>query len=113
MSSADTEEQQDQYAGANAIRQQVLEQIAVARPVPHVMVRIDDRQTRLDDLFAALVEPVLPDRGVAARRDRGLRHRMVPPGCSSATATLPRAGRQCHALIGAMLTLRGQTKQRD
>src|SRR6266446_1484110 len=70
----------DDVVAAADIGEQILEQVAVARPVPHVMVRIDNRQIGIEDLFAALVEPVLPDRRVPARRDRGLWHRMVPPG---------------------------------
>src|SRR5271170_4793638 len=60
--------------------QQVLKQITVARPVPHVMVRIDNWQIRLDDLFAPAVEPILADRRMAAGRDRGLGHGGSPPG---------------------------------
>ena len=61
------------------IGQQILEQIAVAGPVPHVMVRVDDRQIGLDDLLAPAVEPILADRRVAAGRDRGLGHGAVLP----------------------------------
>ncbi len=61
------------------IGQQVLEQIAVAGPVPHVMVRIDDRQIRLDDLLAPAVEPFGADRRMTAGRDRGLGHGGSPP----------------------------------
>ena len=37
------------------ILQQILEQITIAGPVPQMMVRIDDRQIGLEDLFAAFV----------------------------------------------------------
>ena len=61
------------------IGQQILKQIAVARPVPHMMVGIDDRQLGLDDLFLPPVEPVRADRRMAAGRDRGLGHGGSPP----------------------------------
>ena len=61
------------------IGQQILKQIAVARPVPHMMVGIDDRQLGLDDLFLPPVEPVRADRRMAAGRDRGLGHGSSPP----------------------------------
>ncbi len=56
------------------IGQQLREQIAIARAVPEMMVRIDNRQIGLDDLFVALVEPVLSDR----RLDRQHRGRRGP-----------------------------------
>ncbi len=75
------------------IGEQVLEQIAVARPVPHVMVRVDDRQIGLDDRLAPAVEPVLPDRRMAAGRDRGLGHWQNPPevavGCANCAPARP------------------------
>src|SRR5207244_9702707 len=67
----------DDVVAAADIVEQILEQVAVAWPVPHVMVRIGDRQLGLDDLFTALVEPVRPDGGMAARRDRGDRKSVV------------------------------------
>src|SRR4029077_3181198 len=70
----------DDIVATADIGQQILEHVAVAGAIPHVMVRIDDRQIGLDDLFAALVKPVLPDRGMTARRDGGLGHGSVPPG---------------------------------
>jgi hypothetical protein len=53
--------------GANVVTaadigQQLREKIPIAGAVPEMMVGIDDRQVRLDDLFVALVEPVLTDR---------------------------------------------------
>jgi len=45
----------DDVVTAPDIRQQIREQITVARPVPHVVVWVDDRQIGLDDLFATLV----------------------------------------------------------
>ncbi len=73
----------DDIVAATDIVEQVLEQIAVARPVPHVMVRVDDRQIGLDDRFAALGEPVRADRRVAAGRDLRLRHGFSSRDCCS------------------------------
>ena len=69
----------DDVVAAADVFEQVLEQVAVAGPVPQMMVRIDDRQIGLEDLLAALVEPVRPDRRMTARRDRGLGHCSAPP----------------------------------
>jgi hypothetical protein len=37
--------------------QQFAEQIAAARVIPEMMMRVDDRQTGLEDLLGQLVEP--------------------------------------------------------
>jgi hypothetical protein len=78
------------------IGQQILKQVAVAGPVPHVMMRVDDRQIGLDDLLAPLVEPILADRRMAAGRDRGLRHWALLPRLLFALPTLPRRHPQRH-----------------
>jgi len=50
------------------IREQFRQQIAAGLgPVDQMMMRVDDRQIGLDDLFAAAVEPVLADRQMRAR----------------------------------------------
>ena len=54
--------------------EEILEQIAITWPVPQMVVRIDDRQLGFEDLFAALVQPVRPNRCMAARRYRRLGH---------------------------------------
>src|SRR5208282_4969837 len=61
------------------VGEEICEQIAVARPVPHMMVWIDDRQLWFDRLLFPLVEPVRAYRRVTAGRDRGLRHGGSPP----------------------------------
>ena len=53
------------------ILEQFVEQIAVARPVPQMMVRIDDRPVGLERLFLGRGEPVLADRQMT-RRGRGI-----------------------------------------
>ena len=54
------------------ISKQLRQQIAAGLgPVDQVMVRVDNRQIGLDDLFAAAVEPVLSNRQM--RADRGSR----------------------------------------
>jgi len=57
------------------IGEQLREQITVARPVPEMMVRIDDRQRGLDDLLTVFVEPVLADRSLD--RQHGGRRRSL------------------------------------
>ena len=54
------------------VAQQVVEQVALAGPVPQVVVRIDDRQRRLDDRFPHLVEPFLAHQDVALGRHQGV-----------------------------------------
>jgi hypothetical protein len=39
------------------VGQEFVEQIAAARMVPEMMVRVDDRQIRLEDLLRPLAEP--------------------------------------------------------
>ena len=57
---------------AAGVGEQLGQQIAAGLgPVDQVMMRVDDRQLGLDDLLAAPVEPVLPDRQM--RADRGSR----------------------------------------
>ncbi len=71
----------DVVSGAE-IGEQFRQQIAAGlRPVDQVMVRIDDREVGLDDLFAAPVEPLLPDRQVQPEHRRSCRglHRRPPP----------------------------------
>jgi hypothetical protein len=54
--------------------EQFRQQVAAGlRAVDQVMMRVDNRQIGLDDFFAALVEPLLPDRQVQAERRRGCR----------------------------------------
>src|SRR6202040_583403 len=61
------------------IFEQILEQVSVTGPVPQMMVRIDNRQIRLEDLLTALVQPVRPDWRMTSWRYRGLRHiRLLP-----------------------------------
>jgi len=58
------------------IGEEVRKQIAIVRAVPQMMMGIDDRQLGLDDCLVALVEPVLPNRGLHRRhcwRDRRCR----------------------------------------
>jgi hypothetical protein len=57
------------------VTKKFLQEIAIARAVPQMMMGIDDRQVRVDDFLMALFEPVLPDR----RLDRG---RDAPAGSS-------------------------------
>ena len=90
----------DDVVAAAEIGQQILEQVAVARPVPQMMVRIDDRQIGFEDLLAALVEPIRPHGGVTARRNRGLGHARLLPGSSSAAATVPRPVGHFHGYFG-------------
>jgi hypothetical protein len=49
------------------ILEQVMEQVAVARPIPQMMVRIDDRPIRFERGFLRCGEPVLADRQMALR----------------------------------------------
>ena len=61
----------DVVSGAD-IGEQLRQQIAPGLgPVHQVMMRVDDRQIGLDDLLAAAIEPVRPDRQM--RADRGPR----------------------------------------
>ena len=53
------------------VGQQLGQQIAMARKIPQVMVRIDDRQLRFEDVFAVQGEPGIVDAGRAARCDAG------------------------------------------
>src|SRR5215469_11867675 len=53
---------------AAQILDQVVQQIAVARPVPQMMVRIDDRVFGFECGFLGRGEPVLTDRQIAAGR---------------------------------------------
>jgi hypothetical protein len=59
---------------AGEIGQQLGEHVAIARRIPQMVVRIDDRQTGFEDLFRPLGQPVRPDRrlhGWHLRRRRG------------------------------------------
>src|SRR5205814_9466388 len=47
----------DDVVPAADIFEQILEQVSVTGPVPQMMVRIDDRQIRLEDLLAPLIQP--------------------------------------------------------
>jgi hypothetical protein len=51
----------DYVVAAAGIREQFIEQIALASPVPEMVVGIYDRQIRLKDWFLALIEPFLAD----------------------------------------------------
>jgi hypothetical protein len=65
---------------AAGVGEQVRQQIAAGLgPVDQMMMRVDDRQFGFDDLLAAPVEPVLPDRQMRADCcRRGLRlHRLA------------------------------------
>jgi hypothetical protein len=46
---------------AGRVCEQFIEQIAPARPIPQMVVRIDDRQVGLEDLFLAARQPVAAD----------------------------------------------------
>jgi hypothetical protein len=69
------------------IGKQLRKQIAIIRAIPQVMVRIDDRQLRLDDLLVTLIKPLLSDRGLHRRHARrrgtlgeGASHRQIRGG---------------------------------
>src|SRR5438105_15745167 len=57
----------EDVVAAARIRQQFVEQIAPARPVPEMMMRIDDRQIGLEDRLLAPVEPIPADGKVTGR----------------------------------------------
>ena len=46
---------------AAGVGEQLGEKISVRGKIPEVMMRIDDRQVRLQDLLARLGEPILAD----------------------------------------------------
>jgi hypothetical protein len=52
------------------IGEQLRKQIAIIWAIPEVMMGVDDRQLRLDDLLVPLVEPALADRGLHCRHAR-------------------------------------------
>ncbi len=56
----------DDVVPAIGIRQQVVEHIQPVRPLPQMVVRIDDRQFRLQDRLFAACQPVIPDRQIRA-----------------------------------------------
>ena len=61
----------EEHRGANVVAaaqilDQVVQQIAVPRPVPQMMVRIDDRAVGFECGFLGCGEPVLTDRQMAA-----------------------------------------------
>ena len=68
------EDGRDDVVALAGIGQQVVQQVAPARPVPEVVVRVDDRQAGVERLLGDLRQPVLADRhvmrigGVAAHR---------------------------------------------
>jgi hypothetical protein len=47
--------------------EKILEQVPVAGPIPPVMMRVDNRQIGFEDFLAALVQPIRPNRRMAAR----------------------------------------------
>src|SRR5215831_1127776 len=47
---------------ADDVTKKILQEIAIAWPVPQMMMRIDDWQVGVDDVFVMFIEPVLPDR---------------------------------------------------
>jgi len=52
---------------AAGVGEKVRQQVAAGLgPVDQMMMRVDDRQLGLDDLLAAPVKPVLPDRQMRA-----------------------------------------------
>ena len=60
---------------AARVRDELLEEVAVARPIPEVMVRIDDRKPRLERRLFGQAQPVL---GLGALRRR-LGRRVIGP----------------------------------
>jgi hypothetical protein len=75
----------DVVAGID-VGQQLVEQIAATRVVPEMMVRVDDRQIRLEDLLGQFAEPfgIGQRAGIGAGFDR---HRGLRVG-SSRTALI-------------------------
>ena len=71
---------------AAQILDQIVQQIAVARPVPQMMVRIDDRAIGFERGFLGGGEPVLADRQMAA--GRGCLHRVPRESFASKSATV-------------------------
>jgi len=49
---------------AAGVGQQFIEEVTPARPVPQMVVRIDDRQIGVEDGLAAPIKPRLADRKV-------------------------------------------------
>ena len=64
----------DDVMAAVGVRQQIIEHVAPAWPFPQMMVRIDDRQRRLQDRFGPPREPVVADRQIGAGLARGGAH---------------------------------------
>src|SRR5262249_33159838 len=77
---------------APQILDQVVQEIAVPRPVPQMMVRIDDRAFGFERLLLGRGEPVLADRQMAAGC---LCLHRVPREASR--PSLQRCSRECHA----------------
>jgi len=76
------------------IREQLWKQVPIIRAVPQMVVRVDDRQGRLDDLLVTLIEPVLPDWSLYRRHaGRGRRCRLLgeSPGSGGCGAHQPGA----------------------
>jgi hypothetical protein len=46
------------------VGEEIVEQIAPVRPIPQVVMRVDDRQLRLENRLAPAIEPVLAHRKV-------------------------------------------------
>src|SRR5215472_5153064 len=65
---------------AGGVFDQVVQQIAVARAVPQMVVRVDNRPIGLERLFLGGSEPVLADRQVALRRGARRLHEVPPNG---------------------------------
>src|SRR5260221_4576470 len=61
------------------ILEQIVKQVAVAWPVPEMMVRVDDRPLRLQRRLLRGSEPVLADRQVTSGRGLRRLHRCVLP----------------------------------
>ncbi len=88
----------DDVVAAVGIGEQVVEQIAPARAIPQMMVRIDDRQIGLEDRLGAARKPVVADVKIVRsfRRAGRLRHGIPPAsrysaamrtaGCASRTS---------------------------
>ena len=51
---------------AVGVGEQVVEHVGPVRPLPQMVVRIDDRQGGVEDLFHAAGEPVVADRQIGA-----------------------------------------------
>jgi hypothetical protein len=91
----------DDVVPAADIGQQILQEVAIARPVPHVMVRVDDRQAGLDEF----------PRAICRASPNGSAHGgigwLLPVAFGVGYCAPPGAGRQCHDLMRYMQTILG------